>query len=272
MAPQPSFFEPYDQPEEEIAMARIDELTDGIYRIATTVAIPGGDFTFNQFLIDDERPALVHTGMHNLYEGVRNAVLEVLDPAKLAYVILLHFESDECGGMDRFLEGAPDSTLACSALSAELNLSGWDYRGRVEGHRDGEVIDLGERKLRFLETPHVHHWDSMMLFEETTKSLFPSDLFIQPGDQPPVVSEDLGTEMCAFYREVGIFAHEEPVRRVVDRVEALDPDWVHGMHGGRLGRGSFPAYVRSAEGGAVRVPGEAARARDLTSSRAPTGG
>jgi hypothetical protein len=104
-------FEPYDRPGEEIAMARIDELTDGIYRIATTVEIPGGDFTFNQFLIDDERPALVHTGMHNLYEGVRNAVLEVLDPAKLAYVILLHFESDECGGMDRFLEGAPAQRL-----------------------------------------------------------------------------------------------------------------------------------------------------------------
>jgi hypothetical protein len=35
----------------------------------------------------------------------------------------------------RFLEGARDSALAC--------------------------------KLRFLETPHVHHCDSMMLFEET---------------------------------------------------------------------------------------------------------
>ena len=63
--------------------------------------------------------------------------------------------------------------------------------GRLElprpggGHEDDEVIDLGEHKLRFLETPHVHHWDSMMLFEEKTKSLFPSDLFIQPGDQPP---------------------------------------------------------------------------------------
>ena len=41
---------------------------------------------------------------------------EVLDPGKLEYVILLHFEADENGGMDRFLEGAPDSTLACSAL------------------------------------------------------------------------------------------------------------------------------------------------------------
>jgi flavorubredoxin len=226
-------------------MARIDEITDGIYRISTTVDVDGGAFQFNQFLVDDERPALIHTGMYGMYEAVRDAVAEVVDPAKLGYVILLHFESDECGGMDRFLEGAPRSTLACSELSNALNLSGWNFGGRVEGHVDGDVIDLGRHRLRFLETPHVHHWDSMMLFDETTRSLFPSDLFIQAGDQPPVVTENLGSEMCGLYREVGIFAHEEPVRRVVDRVEALDPDWVHGMHGGSLTREAFPHYVRA---------------------------
>ena len=227
-------------------MARVDALVDGIYRICTTVQLPDNtDFQFNQFLIDDERPALIHTGMYGLYEGVRDGVAEVLDPSKLEYVILLHFEADETGGMDRFLEGAPHSTLAGSAMSAILNLSGWNYSGRVEGHTEGEVIDLGKHKLRFLETPHVHHWDSMMLFDETTKSVFPSDLFIQPGDQPPVVTEDLGRMMCDYYREIGIFAHDQPVRDVVDRIEALDPDWLHGMHGGSLGRETIPHFIRA---------------------------
>jgi flavorubredoxin len=130
-------------------------------------------------------------------------------------------------------------------LSAILNLSGWDYSGRVEGHMEGEVIDLGRHRLRFLETPHVHHWDSMMLFDETTKSLFPSDLFIQPGDQPPVVTENLGSMMCEYYRQIGIFAHDKPVRDVVDRIEALDPDWIHGMHGGSLGRETIPYFSRA---------------------------
>jgi len=226
-------------------MTRIDQIAGGIHRISTTVDAGGFEFQFNQFLIDDERPALIHTGMHQMYDQVRDAVAEVLDPATLQYVVLLHFESDECGGMDRFLEGAPDSTLACSALSVDLNLSGWNYRGRVEGHRDGEVVDLGRHRLRFLETPHVHHWDSMMLFDETTRSLFPSDLFIQPGDQPPVVRENMGVEMCAFYREAGIFAHEDPVRKVVDRVERLEPEWVHGMHGGTLSGDVFPHYAQA---------------------------
>jgi hypothetical protein len=49
------------------AMARVDALVDGVYRICTTVQLPDTDFQFNQFLIDDERPALIHTGMYGLY-------------------------------------------------------------------------------------------------------------------------------------------------------------------------------------------------------------
>lgn len=179
-------------------VTRIDEIVDGIYRISSWADEFG--ITFNQFLIDDERPALIHTGMHPLYEAVRAAVGEVLDPARLDVVALLHFEADECGGMDRFLAGAPQSTLVGSAASVDLNLRGWSYAGKVQGFRDGEVLDLGRHKLRFLETPHVHHWDSMMLYEETSGSLFPSDLYIQPGPQPAVVDADLGADMCALYR------------------------------------------------------------------------
>lgn len=227
-------------------MARVDEVADGIYRICTTVALgEGADFQFNQFLIDDEMPALVHTGNYPMYEDVRKAVAEVLDPARLAYVVCPHFEADECGGMGRFVEEAPEAVLACGEVGAMINVTQWDYSGPVRGFRDGEVIDLGEHKLRFMETPHVHHWDSMMVYEETTKSLFPADLYVQPGDQPPVVREDLGGMMCGFYKEVGIFAAEGPVRRVVDRIERLDPAWIHPMHGGSLPGDVAPAYTRA---------------------------
>ena len=72
-----------------------------------------------------------------------------------------------------------------------------------------------------------------MVFEESTRSLFPSDLYIQPGDQPPVVNEDLTAEMCGFYREIGIFAHEDPVRASSIGSRRSTPQWVHAMHGGR---------------------------------------
>jgi len=222
---------------------RIDHVAGGIYRIATMTEVYG--ITFNQFLIDDERPTLVHTGEYSVYENVRKAISEVLDPATLANVVLLHWEGDENGGMDRFMAEAPRAELIGSALSIQLNARGFGVDERVRGFTDGETLELGRHTLRFLETPHVHHWDSMMLFEESTASLFPSDLFIQPGDQPPVVTENLGEAMIGLYRGAGIFAHEDPVRRVVDRVEALDPDWVLAMHGGTLTRESFPYFVRA---------------------------
>jgi hypothetical protein len=51
--------------------------------------------------------------------------------------------------------------------------------------------------------------------------------------------------MCAFYRDVGIFAHETPVRQVVGRITGLDPEWIHAMHGGSLERRAIPAFAQA---------------------------
>jgi flavorubredoxin len=224
-------------------MAKIDAVGDGIYRICEMTA--AYHINFIQFLIEDEQPTLIHTGMYPFYEDVRTAVAKILDPALLRYVIVPHFEADECGGMGRFIAEAKQSVLVCSEVGAAVNLNQWDYSGPIKGVRDGEVLEVGKHRLRFLETPHVHHWDSMMVFDEASRSLFSSDLFIQPGDQPPVVQENLAPEMCHLYREVGIFASERPVRMVVDRIERLDPEWIYPMHGGSLPKTSIPAYVHA---------------------------
>ena len=85
----------------------------------------------------------------------------------------------------------------------------------------------------------------MMVVEETTGSLFPADLFIQPGDQPPVVTENLSGAMCELYRQTGIFAHEDPIRRVVNRIAALPLNWVHAMHGGTIPGATLPTYAEA---------------------------
>ena len=218
----------------------ISEIKDGIYRISGFVETYG--ITFNQFLIDDEQPTLIHTGPIGMYEKIEEKVKEVIPLEKLTNVAFLHFESDEWGGMD-FLK-APKARLICSDLSSKLNLTGW-YNVPVDhiSFWDNEVLKTGKRSLRFLMTPHVHHWDSMMIFEETTKSLFPSDLFIQPGVNKPVISDDLSEQMIQMYRGVGIFAAEKPVRKVVKRLERLAPAMVYPMHGSCFDSSTFPKYV-----------------------------
>ena len=211
---------------------RIDHIVGGIYRISTMTEAYG--ITFNQFLIDDELPTLIHTGRYEDYAAVVAYVSEVLDPARLTNLVLLHWEGDENGGMDRFMSDAPGSQLVGSALSIGLNATGFGLHERTRGFRDGDTLELGAHTLRFLETPHVHHWDSMMVVEEKTNSLFPSDLYLQPGEQPPVTNQNLAVEMLGAYRLFGIFAHEDPVRDVVRRIAHLRPDWIHAMHGATI--------------------------------------
>jgi flavorubredoxin len=227
----------------EVERARIDQIVGGIYRIS--IWSPEAGLTFNQFLIDDEMPTLVHTGRYDDYESVVAAVGEVLDPKRIANIVLLHWEGDENGGMDRFMSQAPGSQLVGSALSIALNASGFGFHERTRGFQDGESLDLGQHKLRFLETPHVHHWDSMMVVDETTNSVFSSDLYLQPGEQPAVSSENLAAEMLEAYRMYGIFAHEDPVRAVVRQIEALRPAWIHAMHGATITGDALRYYTQA---------------------------
>ena len=218
----------------------ISEINDGIYRISGL--IPRYQITFNQFLIDDENPTLIHTGPIGMYEKIADKVKEVIPLEKLTNVAFLHFESDEWGGM-AFLESA-DAKLVCSDLSSKLNLVGW-YNIPVDhiSFWDNEILKTGKRVLRFIMTPHVHHWDSMMIFEETTKSLFPSDLFIQPGKNKPIISSDLSDDMIHLYRTVGIFGSEEPVRQTTRRLVKLEPKIIFPMHGGCIDASMFPSYT-----------------------------
>jgi hypothetical protein len=49
--------------------------------------------------------------------------------------------------------------------------------------------------------------------------------------------------MVELYRAAGLFAHEFPVRHVVDRLEKLDLAWIHPMHGGSFERSAFAKYT-----------------------------
>jgi hypothetical protein len=57
------------------------------------------------------------------------------------------------------------------------------------------------------------------------------------------VTENLSEAMIQMYRGAGIFAHENPVRAVSERLEALSPDWIHAMHGGTIAGDSLHYFT-----------------------------
>ncbi len=162
-------------------MAAIDEIAPDVFRIS--VYVKEFDLQFNHFLVKDEDPLLYHAGQ---------AVSSLIDPATLRWISWSHFEVDERGGLNNWLEIAPSAQPACSVVGALVNLN--DYAIRPpRGLQKGEVLTTGEYRFRFHPTPHLPHgWDAGMLFEETNRTLFCSDLFHQIGPVEPLVeSEDV---------------------------------------------------------------------------------
>lgn len=165
---------------------RVDEIADGIYRLSTwfpDVALPAG-FTFNQFLVDAEEPLLFHTGQRMLFPLVSAAAARVLRIERLRWITFGHVEADECGSMNLWLAAAPRAEVAHGGLGCLVSLN--DMADRPpRALSDGEVLDLGGKRVRHLDTPHVpHNWEARVLYEETTQTLLCGDLFTQLGDAP----------------------------------------------------------------------------------------
>ena len=212
--------------------ARVDEVSDGIFRLNHAVATPGGDFSFNQYLIVDEQPLLVHTGPRRLFAAVRDAIARVLPVERLRFVAFSHYESDECGGLDGLLAAAPQAVPLCSRVNAMIN--GDTFARPARPLADGEVIALGRHRLRWLDTPHLPHaWECGYLMEEQTRTLLCGDLFTQPGGGATAVrtSTDILDECEAFRRQLDYFSHSRTARAQLERLAATQPTTLACMHG-----------------------------------------
>jgi flavorubredoxin len=168
----------------------VTEIAPDVFRISTYLE-PPTDLEFSQFLVRDEQPLLYHTGMQALFPGVRDAVARVIDPATIRWIGFSHFEIDECGALNEWLATAPQAEAICSMTGALINM--WDYASRpVKGLKSGDVIETGAHRVRYLKTPHLPHgWDAGHLFDETTKTLFSSDILHQNGKAAAIAHEEV---------------------------------------------------------------------------------
>lgn len=171
----------------------VNEIADGIFRISTWVAeiAPPAGFTFNQFLILDEEPLLFHTGPRAMFPLVSGALERLVPLERLRWITFGHVEADECGSMNQWLAAAPRAEVAHGMVGCMVSLN--DLADRLpRSLADGEVIELGEKRVRHVDTPHVPHgWEARVLFEETTGTLLCGDLFTHLGNGPALTDNDV---------------------------------------------------------------------------------
>jgi flavorubredoxin len=225
---------------------RTDEIADGVFRLSTSV--PDAPLVFNQFLLRAEEPLLFHTGFRALFPLVSEAVARVVPLDALRWITFGHVEGDECGAMNQFLAAAPNATVAHGALGCIVQVN--DLADRPPRPlADGEVLDLGGKRVRNIDTPHVPHgWDAHVLYDETTGTLLCGDLFTAMGECDALTTVDIVGPAFAAEEAFGATALTPMTAPTIHALAELRPTTIGLMHGPSFRGDGAAALTRLADG------------------------
>jgi len=212
---------------------KITEIAEGIYRLSTFVPdiAPPAGFTFNQFLVLGDEPLMFHAGLRKMFPLNREALSRIIPPERLKWIAYGHFEADECGAMNEWLAVAPQAQPAHGQTGCMVSLN--DFADRAPRVLvDGETIDLGGKRVRFIDTPHTPHgWDAGVLYEETTGTLLCGDLFTQLGNDKALTHDDVVGPAIATENLFQYSALSPTMGATIRRLAALEPRTLALMHG-----------------------------------------
>lgn len=216
-------------------MTKVTEIAPDLFRLS--IYVPEFDMQFNHFLVKDDEPLLFHAGLKGMFPALKEAVAQVIDPTTLRHVAWSHFESDEVGGLNEWLQLAPNAQPVCTLVGKLVSVDDFAIRPAL-GMNAEDVLTTGKYRYRFCRSPHIPHgWDAGVLFEETRKTLFCSDLFHHFGDVAPVTSSDLigATHKAMLMMQQGPLAGYIPYTRqtegVLKSLADLKPETLAVMHG-----------------------------------------
>lgn len=216
-------------------MTAITEISPDVFRLS--IYVPAFDMQFNHFLVRDEEPLLFHAGLKGMFPALRDAVASLIDPTTLRHIAWSHFESDEIGGLNEWLQLAPLAQPVCTFVGKLVSVDDFAIRPAF-GMTADDVLETGNHRFRFHRSPHIPHgWDAGVLFEETRKTLFCSDLFHHFGDVEALTTSDLiePTQTAMRQMQQGPLAGYMPYTRqtedVLRSLADLKPETLAVMHG-----------------------------------------
>jgi flavorubredoxin len=135
--------------------------------------------TYNAYLIQDEKTALVDTVKHTFSKELLRNVCELVDPAKIDYIIVNHVEMDHSSSLPEVVKYAKNATIIASARGKDAIIEHYGAGFNIQVVKTGDTLKLGKRTLTFVEAPMLHWPDSMFTYIVEDKILMPNDAFGQ---------------------------------------------------------------------------------------------
>jgi len=191
--------------------------------------------TYNSYFIDAEKPCLIETAKEKFWEVYKNKLEQVTDISKLQYIVLDHTEPDHSGCLKHLLEIAPDATVVGTGQAIKyLNeIVGKSFKHQIVKH--GDVIDLGNKTLKFIGAPNLHWPDSMYTWLEEDKILFTCDSFGAHYCSDVMIDSEVDQKAYAdsfkYYFDVILKPFSKFMLKAIDKIRPLDINIIAPGHG-----------------------------------------
>lgn len=191
--------------------------------------------TYNSYLIVDEKIALIDNVKYYLSEEQIARIREIVDPEKIDYIIQNHIEMDHSGSLPNIKKIAPKAKIIASPKGVEgipkHYKENWDF---LEV-KSGETLNLGKRKLQFVQTPMVHWPDNMVSYCPEEKILFSNDAFGQHIASSERFDDEypfsiLMNEAAKYYANI-VLPYSRQVQKALEVISNLKIDTICPSHG-----------------------------------------
>jgi anaerobic nitric oxide reductase flavorubredoxin len=135
--------------------------------------------TYNAYLIEDEKIALIDTVKHVFSNELLRKICEVTDLEKIDYLVINHVEMDHSSSLPIIAKEAKNATIIASQRGKDAIIEHYGQDFNIQTVKTGDELKLGKRTLRFVEAPMLHWPDSMFTYVVEDKILMPNDAFGQ---------------------------------------------------------------------------------------------
>lgn len=198
--------------------------------------------SYNSYLLrGSEKTALFETAKAKFMDKYLEKLAELTDVAAIDYLIVDHTEPDHAGSAAKLLELNPDITLVGSqtAIAFMKEIMNREFNALVV--KEGDVLSLGNKTLRFISAINLHWPDAMYTYIEEDKTLVTCDSFGVHYSYGPVLISALRKEgeeayenylsALRYYYDCIMRPFAPFVQKAVDRIRDLDFDMVCPGHG-----------------------------------------
>ena len=186
--------------------------------------------SMHQYLLLTDEPILIQTGAVPQTEATLPKLKELLGERSLKYILISHFESDECGGLSLVLKEYPDAIAVCSEVTAR-QLWGFGIARNVEIKKPGDSFSSKDFDFEIIGYPsEMHMWEGLLFTEKKRRIFFSSDLMFAIGENHgQIVANNWEDAVSTSGAEQ--LPNIDMQKKLIDDLRTLKPKFIASGHG-----------------------------------------